>query len=260
MSLSHKLSGLNRTKWENKTDKQKVSILRKHYQTLGYKLPKYLMNDSITQNKFNSALNRITKGYHTQIESSRAKTSKTSINLELKNTVSKFNTTVDKAINKLMKLGYTEKQIDYLRSNHVMLTLRSKSYFSDSKLLDKIELDNLYINSNKLKKEMINFLKNNMRIINSKEFINKLTDEKKSNKFYNELIRLDAFNNLNDIEKNALVDMFNELNSVQKDVAIKTHLGEFRDRYENIDELEGQHLSNVFNKWSNILQGVRREI
>ena len=260
MSLSHKLSGLNRTKWENKTDKQKVSILRKHYQTLGSKLPTYLMNDSITQNKFNSALNRITKGYHTQIESSRVKTSKTSINLELKNTVSKFNTTVDKAINKLMKLGYTEKQIDYLRGNHVMLTLRNKSYFGDSKLLDKIELDNLYINSNKLKKEMVNFLKNNMRIINSKKFIEKLTDEKKSNEFYNELVSLQAFDNLNNIEKRDLVGRFKELNSVQKDIAIKTHLNDFKERYKGLSPLEGLHLSNTFNKWSNILYGARSEI
>lgn len=260
MSLGHKLSGLNRTNWENKTDKQKIKILTRHYQNLGYKIPSYLKNDSITQNRFNTALNRVKQGYTNKIEKNRQAKNKININYELKNTLNKFNTTVDKAISKLMKLGYTEKQIDYLRGNHVMLSMRSKSYFGDSKLLDKIDIENLHINSAKLKREMINFLKNNMRIINSKDFINNLTDEKKSIKFYNELVKLEAFNNLKDIEKNALVNMFRELNSVQKDVAIKTHLGEFRDRYENIDELEGQHLSNVFNKWSNILQSARREI
>lgn len=260
MSLGHKLSGLNRTNWENKTDKQKIKILTRHYQNLGYKIPSYLKNDSITQNRFNTALNRVKQGYTNKIEKNRQAKNKININYELKNTLNKFNTTVDKAISKLMKLGYTEKQIDYLRGNHVMLSLRSKSYFGDSKLLDKIDMENLHINSTRLKREMINFLKNNMKIINSKDFINNLTDEKKSIEFYNELINLEAFNNLKDIEKRDLMRRFAELNSVQKDVSIKTHLSRFKERYENLDALDGLYLENTFNKWSNILHMSRSEI
>ena len=58
---SAKLSGLKRTKWENKSPKQQAQYFMKVYQELGLAIPKYMLDGKMTAKQLTSNINKLTK-------------------------------------------------------------------------------------------------------------------------------------------------------------------------------------------------------
>ena len=58
---SAKLSGLKRTKWDNKSPKQQAQYFMKVYQELGLSIPKYLLDGKMTTKQLESNINKLTR-------------------------------------------------------------------------------------------------------------------------------------------------------------------------------------------------------
>ena len=93
---SAKLSGLKRTKWENKTPKQQAQYFMKVYQDLGLAIPKYMLDGKMTAKQLTSNINKLTKSLQ-----SRAKKETKRITQERKNQqkIKDEWTKVEKALN-----------------------------------------------------------------------------------------------------------------------------------------------------------------
>ena len=63
---SAKLSGLKRTKFENKTEKQQAKYFAKQFEELGLAIPKYMKNGKMSSRQLASNINKLTKALQTR--------------------------------------------------------------------------------------------------------------------------------------------------------------------------------------------------
>lgn len=237
MGFGHKLGGLKRTNWDNKKPLQKVQTLKKHFETLGYKVPSYLQKNKLTDTQFNSALNRITKGYTTRVEKEKKYTqkrvpiSKKELTNKLAKNINELNRTIDKTIDMLKGLGYSDKQIDFLKGNPTFGTTRKKPYFSDNEHLKKEDIDNLVNKSADDIKNSIKRIKEKTKNVKPKNYLKKITNSYDSDIFFEELIEEDFMEDLNNIEVEHLRNLWHKLEPMEKEIAIKNVLSDLREKY-----------------------------
>lgn len=252
MNFKQKLSGLKRTKWENKTTFQKQNILKSHYETLGYSIPKYLDNKNLSEKQLGQALNKITRGYTSR---TTTKTSSYNPSVAYENTVKKYNTTIQNLDTKLLQKGFSQLEINYLKGEEIFLPqLRKKSFHSDMIDLQKIKKQQF-----QTKKDMVEEtkrLKQKMSEINRNIKNNNLYDEKSSINSFNEMISNSAFNDFSDSDIKYLEEHFNALSPFQKEIFMKVRLNDLRQKYKYLFE-EGNEEKASEELYNAILYGIR---
>lgn len=252
MNYKQKLNGLNRTRWDNKTTNQKQDILKSHYETLGYSIPKYLDNKNLTNKQLGQALNKISRGY---ISRSTSSTPSSNPKLAYENTVKKYNTTIDKLDTKLMEKGLSQLEINYLKGKEIFLPqLRKKSFHSD--LIDLVKITKQQFQSKKDMIEETKRLKQSMKEINKKIKNGNLYDEKATNKSFNEMLSNGAFSDVSDSDLNYLKEHFNALSPFEKELFMKVRLNELREKYKYLFE-EGNEEKATEELYNGILYGIR---
>lgn len=252
MNYKQKLSGLNRTKWDNKTTQQKQNILKSHYENLGYSIPKYLDNKNLSEKQLGQALNKITRGY-----TSRSTPQQTKINPETsyKNTVKKFNNTIEGLDTKLLEKGFSNLEIDYIKGKEIFLPqLRKKSFHSD--LIDLQKIKKQVFNSKKDMVEETKRIKQQLKEINNKLKNNDFYNTKANRNAFNELLSNSAFDSINQDDLEYLKAHFNSLSPFEQELFMKIRFNELRDKYKYLFE-EGSTEQAPEQLFNGLLYGIR---
>lgn len=265
MAISHKLSGLKRTKWENKSDKEKIRKLKNHYEELGYKIPNYLQGNKINDKDFNRALNKVTVGYEKKVTTQKKvkldyrKLNVKQLNSELGKTIKQLNKTIDVTLNNLRKQGYNDIQLEYLQGNPLYSTLRKKPYYKDNITLEKEDMEDLFHASKKDILNSIKRIKDKTKFLKSKKFEKELNNSTEYDNFFNEFLNEFYMNEMEDIDKDYLHKIWNSLSAIQKEIVTKTELNELRERYKNSSEVEisDKTATNIFNRVINSINSVK---
>lgn len=256
MNVKNQYNGFKRVKWENKSEKEKANVLRKQFSNLNYKIPKYLEKEKISNKQLEKAIQRIEKGYNVKIEKLAPTPKLSDINFE----VQKYNKTVDKVLSKLKNMGYSDKAIEFLQGNFVSTTMRKKSYFLNNSPFEKVDIDSLKLNK-KGRKTFMDNLKNNKKLLTDKDIMNKLLNKEDNINWFKDMLGTSIFDNIDSTSMDSIIARFSELNNVQQEVLIKNTLNELKEKYENDDiTLEGDHLANAYNKLSNHILDIQKEI
>lgn len=255
MNTKASYKGFKSTKWDNKTDSQKVKTLKNQYEKLGFKIPKYLQNQKINDKQFLSALNRIEKTYQRRIEKEQPTVKYSDIQYE----VNKYNTLVEKRLKQFQKQGFSNKALDYLKGNMTFITLGDRAYFSNNTLLEKIDLG--YFKANKEgRKTTLDIIKANYNKLKDNNYVNNILDSNKNVPILEEFLNSETFNNLDDSTKKHILQKFKNLNIVQQEVLIQNTLNGLREKYEDIDELDYTYAYNVGASISRAIDDIVKEI
>lgn len=255
MNTKQSYRGFKSTKWDNKTDSQKVKTLKNQYEKLGYKIPKYLQKQKLSEKQFLSALNRIDKAYQKRIEKEQPKIKLSDIQYE----VNKYNKLVDTRLNQFQKMGFSDKAIEYVKGKMQFLTIGDRPFISNNSLLEKIDIDGLKANQEG-RRNTLNIIKNNYNKLKDKNYLNNILNSKGNEVFLVDFLNSETFNNLDESSKLHLLNKFKNLNIVQQEVVIQASLNELKERYENSGELEHSHVGNVYSNISKLLDDVTKEI
>ena len=237
MNAKRQLSGLKRVNWEKKTTKQKVKYLTNKLTMLGYKIPTYLKNGQLSDRQLKSQINKIERGFKTQIKKDNLKPKKSqSIDTRLNRYINRYNKQVETTINGLEAMGLTEQQINYLTGKDVFFpSRRNKTFRIDGVALKKI--GNLVISDDR-KLDMLNKLKRDYKKITFQAIYDKLNDDTMQNKWFADFMTLDFVQNMKDYERQAIWKQWHTLSPLQKELFIKGELNNLRDKYLDVGEGE----------------------
>lgn len=247
--------GFKSTKWENKTDSQKVKTLKNQYEKLGFKIPKYLQNQKISEKQFLSALNRIDKTYQRRIEKEQPNVKLSDIQYN----ANKYNKLVDTRLKQLQNQGFSDKAINYLKGKLEFTTLGDRAIFANNSLLEKISLDNIQTNK-KGRRTMLDIIDLNYSKLKSKDFIKNVLNSDRNIPFLDEFLKSETFNNLDDDTKHHIIRKFESLNVVQQEVLIQNELNRLREKYENSGELDYKHTNNLASNITKAIDDIQKEI
>ena len=132
MSLSTSKSGLNRTNFDNKTDRQARKILAKHYNNLGMMTPQFVSDGVLTSRNIKKIVKDLNKRYDREIKKENK------VNKEYMRIRDKYNRKVDR-INESVLEGRTKLEKQYISGEEVFIpSLMNPSFHSDSFILRKI--------------------------------------------------------------------------------------------------------------------------
>ena len=133
MSYKSKQSGLNRTNFSTKSDKQAKNILAKHYAELDKPVPKYIREGKLTPSKIARAKKSLNNYY------SKAVSKETAIKKDYKAAVKAYNKNIEKYNNQILDgRGSLERQ--FLSGESIKITAITNRPFSGTKFtLQKIE-------------------------------------------------------------------------------------------------------------------------
>lgn len=234
MNGKRQLSGLKRVDFTKKTDSQKIKYLVKKYELLGYAIPQYLQGKTLTKSQLNQAINKITTGLNSIIkkeEVARKKRNK-SIDYQYNQVIKKYNKTVDQTLKALETMGIGKMQMDYLTGKDIFLSYYDKkSFFYDGVPVQRLE--NIIIEDDKTKREMIKKFKEDMKQIKFINVYKTLTESTKNDEWFeNEFMSSPTIQlSCNSYTQDMIRKEYNRLSPLQKDIWIKEVLRELLDRY-----------------------------
>lgn len=255
MNYKQSLNGFLRTNWNNKSDVQKIKLLKNHFEKLGYKEPKYLQNKKISNKQLEKTLLRIEKGYNKKIEKQVPNVKLSDLQYE----GNKVNKLIDKRINQLKHQGFSDKAIRFLQGEQIFSTLSDRSFFSNNSLLEKVDLTN-FTGNKKGRAERMRQIKEQQKQLKSSDYFKKVLNSDRNIKEFKNLFNDDLiFGNLDISDRQYLESLFNNLNVVQQEILLQTTIKEIREKYEDF-ELQGEHLQNTIEKISNHISIVKKEI
>ncbi len=255
MNLKQSYKGFQKTKWDNKSTRDRQKGLQKQYEKLGLKVPKYLQKNTLSETNFNKALNRINNVYTKRIEKTEPKVKLS----DLQYLANKHNALIDRKLKQLSKEGYSEKTLDFLKGDRIYLEITDRAIMKNGALLQKIDLTNYHATQEGIKTYMKQIEEKtkklrNLDLINNEE--NKLKNiSNLANILNNEEMFLDS--DISNIE--FILNKFSNLNNVQQEVALNSIIAEFREKYKG-EELEGEHMLNTLNKLSRNLEYVKENV
>lgn len=252
MNLKQSYNGFKRIKWENKTESQKAKILKKQFENLGYKFPKYLKENKLNDKQLEKTLNRIEKGYQTRIAKQIPNVKMADIQYE----VNKFNHLVDKRLKQLKNSGFSDKAIEFLKGQHVFLSTSDRSFFANNSLLEKIDLNGVTADKQG-RKAMLDIIVNNRKKL-YKETKNPLSSENNIESFKKLLYDEVTFSELDEASRQHIINKFNQLDLVQQELVLQSYVREIREKYDYT--LIDDHLYNTYNKLSNTIDSIEKEI
>ena len=234
---SAKLSGLKRTKWENKSPKQQAQYFMKVYQELGLSIPKYLLDGKMTTRQLESNINKLTRSLQ-----SRAKKETKRIRQEretdkkVKQAVEKRNAETIKVLDDLIrKYDLSENMVNYLMGYGVDFG-RNKVNFLQGLTLGLVNYDNLSFKDINAKKDFIKLMEKSLNDVKDIEKI--LTDDRESNKWFDDFLNSEFLQSLTEDDKVRMKYAFNTLSPFHKRIIIEDFLNEMKEKYKAMVEDE----------------------
>lgn len=261
MALAHKKAGFERTKFNDKSLKQKAKILEKHYNNLGYKVPQYIINGNMNSKQFNNAINKIQNGYDTRVfkeQLTKKKINHKTIDKQLEKTVDMFNNRVNKVLEVVKKEhNLSELELRYLQGEQVQLTLRKKSFMKDEDKLEKLSLENHFFKGIKEKVDYLNKLKREVKQMSPNSYLRRLKNTTKIDNWFSNMLDEKFLDGLDFSAKEMLMNYFNKLSPIQKELVVKGELGELRERYKQKHEVDGIDDDGA-NFWNRTLYAIEQ--
>lgn len=250
MSLKQKQNGLNRTKWENKTDNQKRKLLDKHYNNLGKNKPKYL-EGHITNSQLNRALNTLQNEYNRQIKKEG------NINTQYTSMKRQINKLIKSQNNKILS-GRTPLEKSYLGGESINIpTLRQGDIIADKTTFKPIGKEQF--RTLKAKEQRTKQLKGMLQKIKSKGFTDSdLFNDRTNIKTFVDIMKQGQFD---ESEQVILSSLFSNLSSFEQEIFVKNALGKLRDIYlvEGEDDIEEKTQEKMFNAMYGIMRGIVKD-
>ena len=250
---SAKLSGLKRTKWDNKSPKQQAHYFMKVYQELGLNIPKYLLDGKMTAKQLESNINKLTRSLQSRAkkETKRLRQERET-DKKVKQAVDKRNAETIKVLDELIrKYDLTENMVNYLMGYGVDFG-RNKVNFLQGLTLGLVNYSKLSFKDNNAKKDFIKLMEKSLNDVKDIEKI--LTDDRESNKWFDDFLNGEFLQSLTEDDKVRMKYAFNTLSPFHKRIIIEDFLNEMKEKYkamiddeEEINyELIGEKVYNNF--------------
>ena len=250
---SAKLSGLKRTKWDNKTPKQQAQYFMKVYQELGLSIPKYLLDGKMTTKQLESNINKLTRSLQSRAkkETKRLRQERET-DKKVKQAVEKRNAETIKILDELIrKYDLSEKMVNYLMGYGADFG-RNKVNFLQGLTLGLVNYDNLSFKDINAKKDFIKLMEKSLNDVKDIEKI--LTDDRESNKWFDDFLNGEFLQSLTEDDRVRMKYAFNKLSPFHKRIIIEDYLNEMKEKYkamiddeEEINyELIGEKVYNNF--------------
>ena len=234
---SAKLSGLKRTKWDNKTPKQQAQYFMKVYQELGLSIPKYLLDGKMTAKQLESNINKLTRSLQSRAkkETKRIKQERET-DKKVKQAVDKRNAETIKVLDDLIrKYDLSENMVNYLMGYGVDFG-RNKVNFLQGLTLGLVNYDNLSFKDIKAKKDFIKLMEKSLNDVKDIEKI--LTDDRESNKWFDDFLNSEFLQSLTEDDRVRMKYAFNKLSPFHKRIIIEDYLNEMKEKYKAMIEDE----------------------
>ena len=234
---SAKLSGLKRTKWENKSPKQQAQYFMKVYQELGLSIPKYLLDGKMTAKQLESNINKLTRSLQSRAkkETKRLKQERET-DKKVKQAVDKRNAETIRVLDELIrKYDLSEKMVNYLMGYGADFG-RNKVNFLQGLTLGLVNYDNLSFKDIKAKKDFIKLMEKSLNDVKDIEKI--LTDDRESNKWFDDFLNSEFLQSLTEDDRVRMKYAFNKLSPFHKRIIIEDYLNEMKEKYKAMIEDE----------------------
>lgn len=251
MGLGSKKSGLNRVKWDNKSNSQKQKILEKHYSNLGKTTPKYIQGN-ITNKQLNNALKSLNNEYNRQIKKEH------NINSKYSSLKRNYNKMVKDNLNRILS-GRTPLEKEYLKGNELTIpTIRNQSFKADR--LTFTSLGREQFTTLKAKEERIKQIESDLKKMNK---MMRGTDDKIYNERGNRQVFNDMLNASNFDENDNLIlkEMYKNLTPFEQEIFVKKGLSNLKDKYlrEGKTQIDEDNKEKMFNAMYGIMRGVVKD-
>lgn len=234
---SAKLSGLKRTKWDNKTPKQQAQYFMKVYQELGLSIPKYLLDGKMTTKQLESNINKLTRSLQSRAkkETKRLRQERET-DKKVKQAIDKRNAETIKVLDDLIrKYDLSENMVNYLMGYGVDFG-RNKVNFLQGLTLGLVNYDNLSFKDIKAKKDFIKLMEKSLNDVKDIEKI--LTDDRESNKWFDDFLDSEFLQSLTEDDRVRMKYAFNNLSPFHKRIIIEDFLNEMKEKYKAMVEDE----------------------
>ena len=234
---SAKLSGLKRTKWDNKTPKQQAQYFMKVYQELGLTIPKYLLDGKMTTKQLESNINKLTRSLQSRAkkESKRLRQERET-DKKVKQAVEKRNAETIKVLDDLIrKYDLSENMVNYLMGYGADFG-RNKVNFLQGLTLGLVNYDNLSFKDINAKKDFIKLMEKSLNDVKDIEKI--LTDDRESNKWFDDFLNSEFLQSLTEDDRVRMKYAFNQLSPFHKRIIIEDYLNEMKEKYKAMIEYE----------------------
>lgn len=234
---SAKLSGLKRTKWDNKTPKQQAQYFMKVYQELGLSIPKYLLDGKMTTKQLESNINKLTRSLQSRAkkETKRLRQERET-DKKVKQAVEKRNAETIKVLDDLIrKYDLSENMVNYLMGYGVDFG-RNKVNFLQGLTLGLVNYDNLSFKDINAKKDFIKLMEKSLNDVKDIEKI--LTDDRESNKWFDDFLNSEFLQSLTEDDRVRMKYAFNKLSPFHKRIIIEDYLNEMKEKYKAMVEDE----------------------
>ena len=234
---SAKLSGLKRTKWENKSPKQQAQYFMKVYQELGLSIPKYMLDGKMSTKQLESNINKLTRSLQSRAkkETKRLKQERET-DKKVKQAVEKRNAETIKILDDLIrKYDLSEKMVNYLMGYGADFG-RNKVNFLQGLTLGLVNYENLSFKDIKAKKDFIKLMEKSLNDVKDIEKI--LTDDRESNKWFDDFLNSEFLQSLTEDDRVRMKYAFNKLSPFHKRIIIEDYLNEMKEKYKAMIEDE----------------------
>ena len=234
---SAKLSGLKRTKWENKSPKKQAQYFMKVYQELGLSIPKYLLDGKMTTKQLESNINKLTRSLQSRAkkETKRLRQERET-DKKVKQAVEKRNAETIKVLDELIrKYDLSEKMVNYLMGYGADFG-RNKVNFLQGLTLGLVNYDNLSFKDINAKKDFIKLMEKSLNDVKDIEKI--LTDDRESNKWFDDFLNSEFLQSLTEDDRVRMKYAFNKLSPFHKRIIIEDYLNEMKEKYKAMIEDE----------------------
>ena len=234
---SAKLSGLKRTKWDNKTPKQQAQYFMKVYQELGLNISKYLLDGKMTAKQLESNINKLTRSLQSRAkkETKRLRQERET-DKKVKQAVEKRNAETIKILDELIrKYDLSEKMVNYLMGYGADFG-RNKVNFLQGLTLGLVNYDNLSFKDINAKKDFIKLMEKSLNDVKDIEKI--LTDDRESNKWFDDFLNSEFLQSLTEDDRVRMKYAFNTLSPFHKRIIIEDFLNEMKEKYKAMVEDE----------------------
>ena len=234
---SAKLSGLKRTKWENKSPKQQAQYFKKVYQELGLSIPKYLLDGKMTTKQLESNINKLTRSLQSRAkkETKRLRQERET-DKKVKQAVEKRNAETIRVLDELIrKYDLSEKMVNYLMGYGADFG-RNKVNFLQGLTLGLVNYDNLSFRDINAKKDFIKLMEKSLNDVKDIEKI--LTDDRESNKWFDDFLNSEFLQSLTEDDRVRMKYAFNKLSPFHKRIIIEDYLNEMKEKYKAMVEDE----------------------
>ena len=231
--FSAKLSGLKRTKWENKSPKQQAQYFMKVYQELGLSIPKYMLDGKMTAKQLTSNINKLTRSLQSRAkhetkriktESKKEKVKQNKFNEamnKLSNLLDERNKLIDENYGKLRRMAMEKSTnadtlMAYLSGQPISFgnTVLGNEYKDKDAIFRNININNLRFSEVKYVYEFIARVETNIKQIKNEDFTKIFTPSR----YYNNKFRniMQQYINGGYIDENTLTPIINRFKNMPR--------------------------------------------